>query len=232
MDPPPLQKGLSHVSNGPAIPEHLFAPNTPRDLISATSKLLASSTAPWWLTHSPPGLQRAFKFKTFSTAMKFMNAVATECKVQKHHPEWGNVYNEVVIRWTTHRPRGITSKDVYMAQWCDRCAEEHGEVREAKSVGESVRIDDVQSSEVSSGPPRSSIESPSEMNVQNLSKCSRSDVSTSEISYPKMPQSASSKESDLLTSLLGPEERHCFSCHTEKKKSKATGTESGPGNMR
>ncbi|RPB23265.1 transcriptional coactivator/pterin dehydratase, partial [Terfezia boudieri ATCC MYA-4762] len=82
----------------------------------------------WDLKQSPPGLQRKFKFKTFATAMKFWNVVADECKAQKHHPEWGNVYNEVVVRWTTHRPRGISSKDIDMAKFCDRTAAELGEI--------------------------------------------------------------------------------------------------------
>jgi 4a-hydroxytetrahydrobiopterin dehydratase len=29
------------------------------------------------------------------------------------------VYNKVSIRWTTHRPKGLTSLDVVAAQLCD-----------------------------------------------------------------------------------------------------------------
>ncbi|KAI5808066.1 transcriptional coactivator/pterin dehydratase, partial [Peziza echinospora] len=88
--------------------------------------LLACTKAPWELVHSPPGIQRSFTFKTFNQAMKFMNAVADECKVQRHHPEWANVYNKVVVRWTTHNPKGISEKDVYMAKWCDDAGERFG----------------------------------------------------------------------------------------------------------
>lgn len=66
-----------------------------------------------------------------------MNAIAAECKIQKHHPEWSNVlfpllslipakttntpqvYNTVFIRWTTHSPPGLSAKDVSMAKFCD-----------------------------------------------------------------------------------------------------------------
>jgi hypothetical protein len=57
----------------------------------------------------------------------FMNEVAKECMVQRHHPEWTNVFNRVVIRWTTHAPRGMSLKDTYMARFCDEAAERHGE---------------------------------------------------------------------------------------------------------
>ena len=57
-----------------------------------------------------------------------MTKIATECKLQKHHPEWSNVYNKTRIRWTTHRPEGLSSKDVSMARYCDDAGVEFGEV--------------------------------------------------------------------------------------------------------
>jgi 4a-hydroxytetrahydrobiopterin dehydratase len=57
-----------------------------------------------------------------------MNAVAEECKVKKHHPEWSNVYNTTFIRWTTHSPPGLSTKDIEMAQFCDGQALVFGEL--------------------------------------------------------------------------------------------------------
>ncbi len=57
-----------------------------------------------------------------------MNTVAAECKKQKHHPEWTNVYNKTHIRWTTHNPLGLSSKDTAMARFCDDAGEQGGEV--------------------------------------------------------------------------------------------------------
>lgn len=53
-----------------------------------------------------------------------MSLVADECKVKKHHPRWTNVYNRVSIEWTTHDPKGLSIKDVEMAEFCDRKAAE------------------------------------------------------------------------------------------------------------
>ena len=57
-----------------------------------------------------------------------MNYIAAECKVQKHHPEWTNIYNKTHIRWTTHNPAGLSSKDTHMAKFCDEAGEQFGEL--------------------------------------------------------------------------------------------------------
>ena len=36
-------------------------------------------------------------------------------------------YNHTVIQWTTHRPEGLSIKDVDMASWCDEQAKLHEE---------------------------------------------------------------------------------------------------------
>ncbi|KFY16157.1 hypothetical protein V492_01527, partial [Pseudogymnoascus sp. VKM F-4246] len=82
----------------------------------------------WTLTSTNAGLQRSFKFKTFKKTWAFMDAVAAEAARTRHHPEWSNVYNTTLIRWTTHHPAGLSEADVQMAAFCDSCAAEHGEL--------------------------------------------------------------------------------------------------------
>jgi hypothetical protein len=48
-----------------------------------------------------------------------MESIAAECKKQRHHPEWANVYNRVHVRWTTHSPPGLGTKDLMLAHICD-----------------------------------------------------------------------------------------------------------------
>lgn len=67
-----------------------------------------------------------------------MTAIAEQCKNNKHHPEWSNVYNTVFIRWTTHNPKGLSEKDVRMAEMCSQFAEEHG-VLESNSEDEILK---------------------------------------------------------------------------------------------
>jgi 4a-hydroxytetrahydrobiopterin dehydratase len=99
-----------------------FSENQPEDLSRRTDALLRN----WQITPSGKGLKKEFLFKTFNNAWRFMDTVAQECKVQRHHPEWSNLYNRVTIEWTTHRPEGLSIKDVDMAEFCDRTASEVG----------------------------------------------------------------------------------------------------------
>ena len=72
------------------------------------------------------GLTRRFTFPSFAAAWRFMSTVADECKAKRHHPSWHNLYNQVTIEWTTHKPLGLSIKDVEMAEFCDRTANEIG----------------------------------------------------------------------------------------------------------
>jgi 4a-hydroxytetrahydrobiopterin dehydratase len=57
-----------------------------------------------------------------------MTAVALQCKLKSHHPEWSNVFNTTFIRWTTHHPKGLSAQDVELAGICDGLARDFGEV--------------------------------------------------------------------------------------------------------
>ncbi|KAK3072208.1 hypothetical protein LTR53_007239 [Teratosphaeriaceae sp. CCFEE 6253] len=82
----------------------------------------------WHLCKDGAGLERPFTFGTFGATWDFMNDFAAECKRQRHHPEWANVFTRTEIRWTTHRPPGLSAKDTLMARFCDEAAARHGEV--------------------------------------------------------------------------------------------------------
>ena len=161
--------------------------------------------------------------------------MADECKAQKHHPEWGNVYNEVVVRWTTHHPRGISYKDVHMARFCDRTAADLGEIQEPPvsekkcfrpSGGEMQK--EASRGVVGEGTWQNTFRRDS----GGLSQDASSIPSHSEVAYPGMPPGRVNTGQDLLSSLLGTEEQVCTPCHSRKGRSKAAGTESGPGGTR
>jgi 4a-hydroxytetrahydrobiopterin dehydratase len=90
------------------------------------------------LTASRIGIARTYRFKTFKAAWSFMNLVAAECQKQRHHPSWHNLYNEVSIEWTTHRPRGLSEKDVQMAGFCERVAGEVGVMLRQENISSST----------------------------------------------------------------------------------------------
>jgi 4a-hydroxytetrahydrobiopterin dehydratase len=99
----------------------IYSDNQPESLPHHVSNLTA-----WTVTPSKMGLTRQFTFPTFAAAWRFMSLVAEECKTKRHHPSWHNLYNQVTIEWTTHRPKGLSIKDAEMAEFCDHTAEHIG----------------------------------------------------------------------------------------------------------
>jgi 4a-hydroxytetrahydrobiopterin dehydratase len=65
-------------------------------------------------------LQRAYKFKDFSQALAFTDAVGKLAEQQDHHPailtEWG----QVTVSWWTHKIGGLHRNDFIMAAKTDR----------------------------------------------------------------------------------------------------------------
>ncbi|KAI1852449.1 hypothetical protein JX266_002627 [Neoarthrinium moseri] len=53
----------------------------------------------WNLIPSGEGLERSFKFKTFAKTWDFMTAVALQCKLKNHHPEWSNVSHNQRVKF-------------------------------------------------------------------------------------------------------------------------------------
>lgn len=97
-----------------------FSASQVPSLPSRLTTLLTNT--PWTLTPSHNGLFRTYTFPSFTSAWRFMNLVADECKKARHHPEWRNCYNEVTVEWTTHKPAGLSMKDVEMAEFCEETA--------------------------------------------------------------------------------------------------------------
>lgn len=64
-------------------------------------------------------LEKKFQFTDFSEAFAFMTRVAFIAEKLNHHPDWTNIYNQVVIRLSTHDAGGITNKDFEFAQQAD-----------------------------------------------------------------------------------------------------------------
>ena len=74
----------------------------------------------WGLAEDGTGIEKEFLFKGFSAAFGFISRVALAAERHNHHPEWSNVYNQVIIRWTTHSKGGVTDLDLKLARICER----------------------------------------------------------------------------------------------------------------
>jgi 4a-hydroxytetrahydrobiopterin dehydratase len=65
-------------------------------------------------------LEKSYKFKNFTQALRFTNRVGTIAEEQDHHPailtEWGRV----TVSWWTHRIGGLHVNDFIMAAKTER----------------------------------------------------------------------------------------------------------------
>ena len=60
-------------------------------------------------------IQREFNFANFIEAFSFMTKIALICEKYNHHPNWENVYSNVMIRLSTHDLGGISNLDQTLA---------------------------------------------------------------------------------------------------------------------
>ena len=80
---------------------------------------LAATLPGWRVLEGRDAIARDFKFKDFSAAWGFMARVALLAERHDHHPEWSNAYNRVSITLTTHDARGLSARDIALAQAVD-----------------------------------------------------------------------------------------------------------------
>ena len=74
----------------------------------------------WTLNAKVGAITREFVLADFMHAFAFMTQIAIAAEKRNHHPEWSNVYNKVLITWTTHDVDGLSSNDIAMARLCDQ----------------------------------------------------------------------------------------------------------------
>ena len=75
---------------------------------------------PLWTFDAQVGaITREFVLADFMHAFAFMTQIAIAAEKHNHHPEWSNVYNKVLVTWTTHDVNGLSSNDIAMARMCD-----------------------------------------------------------------------------------------------------------------
>jgi 4a-hydroxytetrahydrobiopterin dehydratase len=73
----------------------------------------------WSVAEGRDAIQRTFRFRDFSEAFGFMARVALLAEAQDHHPEWFNVWNRVDITLTTHDAKGLSERDLRLAEAID-----------------------------------------------------------------------------------------------------------------
>ena len=66
-----------------------------------------------------PAIKKTYEFRTFAQAMSWVNLVAQMAEEADHHPDIDIRYAQVRLALSTHTARGITEKDVLLAERID-----------------------------------------------------------------------------------------------------------------
>ena len=82
--------------------------------LSKTELEKALATLNDW-KYEEPFITKKFIFKDHKYAFAFIAKVALIAEKLNHHPNWSGVYNEVVIRLSTHDAQAVTKKDIEFA---------------------------------------------------------------------------------------------------------------------
>ena len=76
----------------------------------------------WTMVEGRDAITKRFVFDDFSAAFGWMTRVALAAEAMNHHPEWSNTYNRVEVTLATHDAKGLTRRDVELAQRMDQMA--------------------------------------------------------------------------------------------------------------
>ncbi len=97
--------------------------NTGPEILDRAAMLaLCAEFDGWTISEDGLAFEKTYEFKGFNAAFAFMTRVALAAERANHHPEWSNVYNRVVIRWTTHSHGGATTLDARLIRKCEAFA--------------------------------------------------------------------------------------------------------------
>lgn len=95
-------------------------------LVGAARAAALSALSGWADAPGRDAIHRTFRFADFAAAFAFMTACALKAERMNHHPEWANVYNTVSVTLATHDAGGVTDKDVELARFMNRAAQNAG----------------------------------------------------------------------------------------------------------
>jgi 4a-hydroxytetrahydrobiopterin dehydratase len=79
-----------------------------------------------WRLNAEGHLERAYSFENFAKAMAFANRVADVAETEGHHPDLHIAWGMCKVEIWTHKIRGLTESDFYLAAKADRALEATG----------------------------------------------------------------------------------------------------------
>lgn len=72
-------------------------------------------TAGWKLTRNETQLQATFAQPDYISGLVFIARIAVHAEIAQHHPDISYTYHAVKVSLTTHDVKGLTAKDIALA---------------------------------------------------------------------------------------------------------------------
>ncbi len=73
-----------------------------------------------WTLNAEGHLERTYEFKNFAEALDFVNKVGAIAEEQGHHPDLYLAWGKCKVEIWTHKIKGLTESDFYLAAKADR----------------------------------------------------------------------------------------------------------------
>jgi 4a-hydroxytetrahydrobiopterin dehydratase len=86
---------------------------------SRAQAMLAELDAGWQL-NAEGHLERVFQFKNFAQALELANKVGAIAEQEGHHPDLYVAWGQCKVEIWTHKIKGLTESDFYLAAKADR----------------------------------------------------------------------------------------------------------------
>ncbi|KAE8547993.1 hypothetical protein TMatcc_009826 [Talaromyces marneffei ATCC 18224] len=119
--PPSQNRHYSSLPTSDTPTKPIFAEDVNPEQLSAPLQSLLEEKQ-WNLDEEGMGVAKMYYFKTYTKCLDFTQVVGIRSKSKNHHATITVKSGSVRIHWTTHVPRGLTQKDIDMAQYCDQQA--------------------------------------------------------------------------------------------------------------
>ncbi len=79
-----------------------------------------------WALNGDGHIERLYEFKDFAEALDFVNKVGAIAEQEGHHPDLYLAWGRCKVEIWTHKIRGLTESDFYLAAKADRVFAGHG----------------------------------------------------------------------------------------------------------
>ncbi len=79
-----------------------------------------------WALNGDGHIERQYEFKDFAEALAFVNKVGAIAEAEGHHPDLYLAWGRCKVEIWTHKIRGLTESDFYLAAKADRVFTGHG----------------------------------------------------------------------------------------------------------